>query len=168
MRLDYAEQPNPEGLAQAFLIGADFLAARPARSSSATTSSTATTSRRPSPPPTPAPAGATIFGYQVANPSAYGVVEFAEDGRVLSLEEKPEKPRSNFAIPGHLLLRRRGRRRMRAAFEALEARRARDHGPQPRSTSTRACSTPSSSAAARPGWTRARTTRCSRPPSSST
>jgi glucose-1-phosphate thymidylyltransferase len=44
--------------------------------------------------------GATIFGYHVANPSAYGVVEFGKDGRVLSLEEKPAKPKSNFAIPG--------------------------------------------------------------------
>jgi glucose-1-phosphate thymidylyltransferase len=44
--------------------------------------------------------GATIFGYHVAEPSAYGVVEFAPDGRVLSLEEKPQKPKSNFAVPG--------------------------------------------------------------------
>ena len=44
--------------------------------------------------------GATIFGYHVADPKAYGVVEFAPDGRVLSLEEKPEKPKSNYAVPG--------------------------------------------------------------------
>src|SRR5580658_3926973 len=100
MRLEYAEQPKPEGLAQAFIIGAEFVAGSPstlilgdnlfyghdlAKSFSAAIERTA---------------GATIFGYHVANPSAYGVVEFAKDGRVLSLEEKREKPRSNFAIPG--------------------------------------------------------------------
>jgi glucose-1-phosphate thymidylyltransferase len=100
MRLEYAEQPNPEGLAQAFIIGADFVGSSPsalilgdnlfyghdlAKSFAAANARTA---------------GATIFGYHVANPSSYGVVEFAPDGRVLSLEEKPEKPKSNFAIPG--------------------------------------------------------------------
>ena len=44
--------------------------------------------------------GATIFGYHVANPTAYGVVEFARDGRVVSLEEKPKVPKSNYAVPG--------------------------------------------------------------------
>jgi glucose-1-phosphate thymidylyltransferase len=100
MRLDYAAQPNPEGLAQAFIIGAAFLADAPSTLilgdnlfygqdlAKAFTSANART------------AGATIFGYHVANPSAYGVVEFAADGRVLSLEEKPEKPRSNYAVPG--------------------------------------------------------------------
>ena len=49
----------------------------------------------------PAPdTGATIFGYHVADPRAYGVVEFRSDGRVLSLEEKPKQPKSNYAIPG--------------------------------------------------------------------
>jgi glucose-1-phosphate thymidylyltransferase len=100
MRLEYAEQPSPEGLAQAFIIGADFVAGSPstlilgdnlfyghdlAKAFSAANERTA---------------GATIFGYHVANPSAYGVVEFAKDGRVLSLEEKPASPRSNFAVPG--------------------------------------------------------------------
>jgi glucose-1-phosphate thymidylyltransferase len=100
MKLDYAEQPNPEGLAQAFIIGEKFLGGSPstlilgdnlfyghdlARAFSAASAR---------------PAGATIFGYQVANPSDYGVVEFAADGRVLSLEEKPQKPKSQFAIPG--------------------------------------------------------------------
>jgi glucose-1-phosphate thymidylyltransferase len=100
MKLAYAEQPKPEGLAQAFIIGADFLGASPstlilgdnlfyghdlAKAFSSAGSRTA---------------GATIFGYHVANPSAYGVVEFAPDGRVLSLEEKPAKPKSNYAVPG--------------------------------------------------------------------
>jgi glucose-1-phosphate thymidylyltransferase len=100
MRLDYAEQPNPEGLAQAFIIGEKFLGGAPSTLilgdnlfyGHDLAKAFASAHARPS--------GATIFGYQVANPSAYGVVEFAPDGRVLSLEEKPEKPRSNFAIPG--------------------------------------------------------------------
>jgi glucose-1-phosphate thymidylyltransferase len=100
LRLDYAEQPNPEGLAQAFIIGADFVAGSPCSlilgdnlfyGHDLAKAFAAAHAR---------PKGATIFGYHVANPSAYGVVEFARDGRVLSLEEKPEKPRSNYAIPG--------------------------------------------------------------------
>jgi glucose-1-phosphate thymidylyltransferase len=100
MRLEYAEQPRPEGLAQAFIIGADFVAGSPSTlilgdnlfygHDLAKSFSAANTRAK----------GATIFGYHVANPSAYGVVEFEKDGRVLSLEEKPAKPRSNFAVPG--------------------------------------------------------------------
>ena len=96
----YAEQPSPDGLAQAFLIGADFIGDAPsalvlgdnlfyghdfAKSLAAVGARTD---------------GATIFGYHVANPEAYGVVEFAPDGRVLSLEEKPSAPKSNYAVPG--------------------------------------------------------------------
>ncbi len=100
MKLDYAAQPRPEGLAQAFLIGADFLAGAPSAlilgdnifyGHDLPKSFAAATARA---------TGATIFGYHVANPSAYGVVEFAKDGRVLSLEEKPSTPKSSFAIPG--------------------------------------------------------------------
>jgi glucose-1-phosphate thymidylyltransferase len=100
MTLDYAEQPNPEGLAQAFLIGERFLGGSPSAlilgdnlfyGHDLPKAFSAADGR---------PAGATIFGYRVANPSAYGVVEFGPDGRVLSLEEKPERPRSQFAVPG--------------------------------------------------------------------
>jgi glucose-1-phosphate thymidylyltransferase len=100
MRLDYAEQPNPDGLAQAFIIGEKFLGGSPSTlilgdnlfyGHDLVKAFSAANERV---------AGATIFGYQVANPTAYGVVEFAADGHVLSLEEKPEKPRSQFAIPG--------------------------------------------------------------------
>jgi glucose-1-phosphate thymidylyltransferase len=98
--LQYAEQPRPEGLAQAYHIGADFISDHPSALvlgdnifygqyfSEAVENADARLE------------GATIFGYHVAEPSAYGVVEFASDGRVLSLEEKPQNPKSNFAIPG--------------------------------------------------------------------
>ncbi len=98
--LRFAEQPRPEGLAQAYHIGADFVGDKPSALvlgdnifygqyfSEAVENADARTE------------GATIFGYHVAEPSAYGVVEFGPDGRVLSLEEKPAKPKSNFAVPG--------------------------------------------------------------------
>jgi glucose-1-phosphate thymidylyltransferase len=97
---EYAVQPKPEGLAQAFLIGADFLDGAPAALvlgdnlfyGHELVSTLHAADERIQ--------GASIFGYQVAEPSAYGVVEFAEDGRVLSIEEKPEHPKSNYAVPG--------------------------------------------------------------------
>lgn len=101
MRLEYAEQPKPEGLAQAFLIGREFLAGSPAclilgdnifhghgftpviRRAATLTS------------------GACIFAYPVRDPERYGIVEFdAQSGRAISLEEKPAQPKSHFAIPG--------------------------------------------------------------------
>jgi glucose-1-phosphate thymidylyltransferase len=100
MKLEYAEQPSPDGLAQAFLIGAHFLGGAPSAlilgdnlfyGHDLAKAFAAANARA---------AGATIFGYQVANPSDYGVVEFGKDGKVLSLEEKPAKPRSGYAVPG--------------------------------------------------------------------
>jgi glucose-1-phosphate thymidylyltransferase len=103
LKLSYAEQPSPDGLAQAFHIAGDvgFLTGKEpsalvlgdnlfygADFIHSLEGATARTT------------GATIFGYHVANPTAYGVVEFAADGRVLSLEEKPAKPKSNYAVPG--------------------------------------------------------------------
>ena len=98
--LQYAEQPRPEGLAQAYHIGAEFVGDKPSALvlgdnifyGQHFTEAVENADRRKE--------GATIFGYHVAEPSAYGVVEFAPDGRVLSLEEKPKVPKSNFAIPG--------------------------------------------------------------------
>ncbi len=98
IRLEFAEQPEPKGIAQAFLIGADFLGDDGAtlilgdnifygkldffREALALE------------------IGACIFGYQVRDPERYGVVEFSADGKVISLEEKPAKPKSHFAVPG--------------------------------------------------------------------
>jgi glucose-1-phosphate thymidylyltransferase len=100
MELHYAVQPSPDGLAQAFLIGRDFIAGRPCalvlgdnlfyghglpemlgRSAEHET-------------------GATIFGYWVKSPEAYGVVEFDSQGRVIGIEEKPTKPKSHYAVTG--------------------------------------------------------------------
>ena len=100
LRLDYAVQPDPGGLAQAFLIGRDFVGddtcclilgdnifyghgfqERVARAAQLET-------------------GAVVFGYQVSDPERYGVVEFDDRGRAISIEEKPQRPRSNFAVTG--------------------------------------------------------------------
>ncbi len=100
LKLSYAEQPNPEGLAQAFLIGADFIGDAPSALVLGDNlfygQDLAKSLERAAARET----GATIFGYHVADPTSYGVVEFGPDGRVLSLEEKPAAPKSNFAIPG--------------------------------------------------------------------
>ncbi len=100
VRFDYAEQPSPDGLAQAFLIGADFLAGSPATlvlgdnlfyGHDFTDILAAADQNKD---------GATVFGYEVAEPSAYGVVEFDASGKAISLEEKPAEPKSNYAVPG--------------------------------------------------------------------
>ena len=99
MTLRYATQPRPEGLAQAFLIGEEFLAgdgtALVLGDNIFHGPGLGTQLRELVDRP-----GGQVFAYQVANPSAYGVVEFDEDGRVISIEEKPRHPRSRFAVPG--------------------------------------------------------------------
>lgn len=100
MQISYAVQPSPDGLAQAFLIGADFLAGCPAalvlgdnlfHGNDLSLQLQAASSDQ---------AGATVFAYPVRDPERYGVVEFDGQGQVLSLEEKPKKPRSRFAVTG--------------------------------------------------------------------
>ena len=100
LNLTYAIQPNPDGLAQAFLIGESFLAGAPAAlvlgdnllfGQDLTQLLAQADSRT---------RGATVFGYRVKNPSAFGVVEFDDDRRVLSIEEKPSQPKSHYAVPG--------------------------------------------------------------------
>jgi len=100
LSLSYAPQPDPNGLAQAFVIGADFLGG----SASALVlgdnifygTGLVEQLRRAN----AATSGATIFGYQVRDPGRYGVAEIAPDGRVISIEEKPAKPRSTYAVTG--------------------------------------------------------------------
>jgi glucose-1-phosphate thymidylyltransferase len=99
-RLSYREQPRPEGLAQAYVIGADFVAGE----SSALilgdnlyfghglSEVLARSAARPS--------GATVFGYRVSDPQRYGVVEFDAAGRAVSIVEKPARPKSNWAVTG--------------------------------------------------------------------
>jgi glucose-1-phosphate thymidylyltransferase len=100
VHFEYAEQPRPEGLAQAFLIGADFLAGAPAAlvlgdnlfyGHDFTDTLAEANALKDQ---------ATVFGYEVADPTSYGVVEFDSKGRAISLEEKPAQPKSNFAVPG--------------------------------------------------------------------
>ncbi len=100
MRIEYAVQPSPDGLAQAYLIGRDFVAGQPSclvlgdnifyghgltdllRSAAAREH------------------GATIFGYWVKDPERYGVAEFDANGNVIGIEEKPERPKSRYAVTG--------------------------------------------------------------------
>lgn len=100
LRMEYAVQEYPRGLADAFIIGADFIGDDSValilgdnifygQSFSKVLREVA--SRE---------SGATIFGYYVRDPREYGVVEFDENGKALSIEEKPEQPRSNYAVPG--------------------------------------------------------------------
>src|SRR5882757_9326215 len=102
MKLSYAEQPSPDGLAQAFHIAGDvgFLKNEPAALVLGDNLFYGNDFVRSLERAGTRTDGATIFGYHVADPKSYGVVEFAPDGRVLSLEEKPAQPKSNYAIPG--------------------------------------------------------------------
>jgi len=100
MRITYAEQPRPDGLAQAFLIGRDFLAGSPACLVLGDNlfyghGFTTTLARGAA-----LADGGLVFGYWVRDPQRYGVVEFDPTGRALSIEEKPERPKSSWAVPG--------------------------------------------------------------------
>jgi glucose-1-phosphate thymidylyltransferase len=100
MRLEYAEQPEPEGLAQAFTIGRKFIGDDPVALilgdnifyGHGLSEMLRRASERTE--------GATVFGYYVHDPERYGVAELGEGGRVLSIEEKPARPRSNYAVTG--------------------------------------------------------------------
>lgn len=99
LEITYAAQPRPEGIAQAFVIGADFIGDQPvALILGDNIFHGVGLGRQLSDHQTLS--GGRIFAYQVANPREYGVVEFAPDGRVLSIEEKPLRPKSRFAVPG--------------------------------------------------------------------
>lgn len=100
INLSYAEQPSPDGLAQAFLIGEEFIAGDPCAlvlgdnifyGQGFSPKLKAAVQRT---------SGATVFGYQVHDPQRFGVVEFDAAGKAISIEEKPSRPKSNFAVTG--------------------------------------------------------------------
>lgn len=100
VNIQYQVQPSPDGLAQAFILAEDFLAGSPAALvlgdnlfyGHDLVQSLKRASAKAE--------GGTVFGYHVSNPRSYGVVDFDENGKALSIEEKPEKPKSNYAVPG--------------------------------------------------------------------
>ena len=102
LNFSYAEQPSPDGLAQAFIIASDagFLKNEPAALILGDNLFYGHEFPKALQSAMARERGATIFGYRVADPAAYGVVEFDQDGNVISLEEKPQQPKSNYAIPG--------------------------------------------------------------------
>jgi glucose-1-phosphate thymidylyltransferase len=100
VRFEYAVQPRPEGLAQAFLIGEEFIADRPASLVLGDNLFFADKLSRMLRMAADRREGATVFAYAVQNPGDYGVVEVDDDWRALSIEEKPEHPRSRLAVTG--------------------------------------------------------------------
>lgn len=103
MRLEYKIQEVPNGLAQAFVLGAEFLAGEPGcliLGDNMFYGHGFSRMLKDAVSLIEAQQGACIFGYEVMDPRAYGVVEFDANGHVLSLEEKPEQPKSNYAVPG--------------------------------------------------------------------
>ena len=104
MRFEYVAQPRPEGLAQAYLLTEDFLGGSPSTMVLGDNVFYGHDLPLLLERAGERPRGGTVFGYQVADPERYGVVAFDREGRVLSIEEKPEAPKSNFAVTGIYVL----------------------------------------------------------------
>jgi glucose-1-phosphate thymidylyltransferase, short form len=100
VEFSYAVQPNPGGLAEAFLVGERFIDGGPVCLILGDNIFLRARLRRRLQAAARDPRGATVFGYRVQDPERYGVVEFDAEGRVLSIEEKPARPRSNYAVTG--------------------------------------------------------------------
>lgn len=103
MEIRYAVQEHPNGLAEAFIIGADFVgndAVALVLGDNIFYGQSFSKVLQRAAERTESEAGATIFGYYVRDPREYGVVEFDENGKAISIEEKPENPKSNYAVPG--------------------------------------------------------------------
>lgn len=100
LRMAYAVQEYPRGLADAFIIGADFIGSDSVALVLGDNIFYGQSFSRVLKEVAQRESGATIFGYYVRDPREYGVVEFDENGRALSIEEKPEHPKSNYAVPG--------------------------------------------------------------------
>jgi glucose-1-phosphate thymidylyltransferase len=100
LKLEYAVQPSPDGLAQAFLIAEDFLAGAPSALVLGDNIYYGHDFAKLLERADQRSEGATVFAYHVQDPERYGVAEFDAQGRVLSLEEKPKQPRSNYAVTG--------------------------------------------------------------------
>jgi len=98
--LSYTEQPSPDGLAQAFLLAEDFLDGRAAALVPGDNMFYGHDLVKTLKSANQRLEGGTVFGYHVANPTSYGVVEFDNKGTAISIEEKPQAPKSNYAVPG--------------------------------------------------------------------
>ncbi|MBE7637230.1 glucose-1-phosphate thymidylyltransferase RfbA [Sneathiella sp. P13V-1] len=100
LNITYKEQPSPDGLAQAFLLGEEHIGNDPSALILGDNIFYAAQFSQLLANAVSREVGATVFGYHVANPTAYGVAEFDENGKVIGVEEKPDHPKSNFAITG--------------------------------------------------------------------
>ena len=100
VRFEYAEQAEPNGLAQAFVIGRDWVAGRPSALILGDNIYYGTGLAEQMQRAAARPDGATVFGYHVRDPERYGVAEVDAEGRVVSIEEKPARPRSHYAVTG--------------------------------------------------------------------